>query len=222
MPRRRSARKRALGDWVYRGRLSEPGGTGDLNSGPSYEWAERSLLVGQANQASMVLYDSQQFMVQMTGPVANNASSIPMAARAADRRPIVTEVDGTIFYRPSNWAVGSLIHWGWRIIAAEQDPEDGAPEVDIDYTMFDGSPAGTSQEQLDSWANETRNLAEHRMWHSFSDNGQAFSTRVHWKGRWRLQTNHGLFVYMQALGGVSYTGPIFRAYLRTRVIDDTG
>lgn len=222
MPRRRM--KTTRGDWVYRGReYDDDGGPPDLNSGPSYEWAERSLGVGQPNGSLVILYDSQNYLTQSVArDAAGNDYSLPMAARAAQRRPLLHEVEGIITYRPSNWAIGSLMLWGWRLIVAEQDPEDGAALLDANYTMFDPAAGSSPNEGLDTWANETRMLEEHRYWHSFGDNGQSWTARVRWQGKWRLQTHHALFLFMQAQGGASYTGPIFRTYLRTRVSDDTG
>ena len=222
MPRRRM--KTTRGDWVSRSGVRRRRRTSRPQLGSSYEWAERSLGVGQPNGSLVILYDSQNYYLtqSVARDAAGNDYSLPMAARAAQRRPCSTKWRASLpTDRPTGRSAVWML-WGWRLIVAEQDPEDGAALLDANYTMFDPAAGSSPNEGLDTWANETRMLEEHRYWHSFGDNGQSWTARVRWQGKWRLQTHHALFLFMQAQGGASYTGPIFRTYLRTRVSDDTG
>ena len=222
MPRRRM--KTTRGDWVYRGReYDDDGGPPDLNSGPSYEWAERSLGVGQPNGSLVILYDSQNYLTQSVArDAAGNDYSLPMAARAAQRRPLLHEVEGIITYRPSNWAIGSLMLWGWRLIVAEQDPEDGAALLDANYTMFD--PAAGSSPNEDSTRGRTRRACSRSIAtgtrSATTDRAGQLESVGRASGVYRRTTPSSCSCRPRAVPATP--APIFRTYLRTRVSDDTG
>lgn len=217
MPRRsfrgrKAARpRRRLGDWVYRGEALLPDGTHDFleSYGPNV-LAQTS---GRTNAAALILYDSHNHLAQ--GLTASQGWRMSKAGRAEGRKAVITGVDGTMYIQPDTWAVGSVIGWGFRIMAADQSPESGVVDVPAGYGMWTPSAPITASE----FANDKRVLQERRFFKGFASNASAIvQLHFRWRGRKALAEGECLCLYME--GEPTSTNIQAQLWFRTRVIDE--
>jgi len=219
--RKRFTRKRKTrGDWVYRGWEESPDGD-DFSDHETYGphiWTSSSGL-----PAGGVLYDSRNYLITTTGGGItgfNVPNSMATAARAeSGRRPLITMVQGYIFYEPTTWAAGTTIELGAQIGIWEQDRETGdilTPSVN--WTMWEPGP--TVQDQPAVWQNAKRQnqwMTRIRRQFSTSNDQAAGTIFVRAPMRARLAENECLAILLQASqGGVDVRGTL---WLRSYVSD---
>jgi len=216
MRRRKASSSRTPKDWVYRSNINAMAPLTGFDGLGTYEPVNNTITTGFANATMFVLYDSKNAMKAPFATVAANLGVQPGAARAEGKRPVMHAVRGFINLAPVTWALGNQISLGWRIIAAEQDPGNGVGAVDGFYSMWTDQGFGRSPA---TYANEKRNLAEGRFMHVFStSNDQAmFNVPIRWNGRWTLQPNYGLFLYVELGTGVNVR---CQRWVRTLVTDE--
>jgi len=206
-------------DWVYRDDSQRNANPFDASDGlGSYSQVYSTLTAGQTTAQAVVLYDSSSYLRSVTSVNAiTQLGLLGGEARAAGRRATVHAVEGHLNVIPSTWAVGSVIRFGWRILAGEQEPDDGGIILDIDYTMWLGQATASGGRTAAHYRNQTRCLAEGRLERAFStSNDQAMSNvRIAWKDRWRLREEEGLFLFLESEGsGVNVR---WNPWLRTLV-----
>lgn len=200
----RSARRSGpRADWVYRPQrwevddpgMPEPnfsgtyGGSISLNGGPS-------------NATGQVLYDADA-VVQNNLGVFSPASAgwlvtpSPSRTGGGDRGALIHGVDLYIGFRPSTWALGSLVMLGWRIVVAEQDPETGQMNIQPGYSMW-LNVTGYAMTTEAHFANGRNNCAEGRRQEAFGDGTSPWWTiRGFKRFKRRLTSKEGLFLYLE-------------------------
>lgn len=196
-PQRMMRTPRVRKDWVYRpnfvSETVDPFLGNDLLG--SYDDNILGESSGQAGGNSRILYDSANRIQHVMRTGAGLTMVMPGAARVQGRGPTMHWVQGIIYVEPTNWAIGNLIAWGWRIGVFEQAPDSGAIEIDADYSMWQQVASAVP---VATWANQQRtNLWERRIHYGFSDN-QVFTTvRVSTRIRVRLQDHECLAIYTE-------------------------
>lgn len=180
-----------------------------------------SLNAGAAGAIAPVLVDSTNVLRNLRGGAVNQTTSVAAGPvvhgaweRAEGRRPIVTEIEAMIRYTPTTWAVGNLFWTGARFVVGEQTGDTGAISMFASYSMWTYNPAlGTTPAR---WANEKRNLKEMRFVQDFDTNDTTWVVNMRWRGRWRLQPEHGLFLWLESAStSVNARAEVF---CRTRLI----
>ncbi|MDG0902519.1 hypothetical protein P6U18_21430 [Pseudomonas sp. L01] len=220
----RSARRRSGGraDWVYRGDRYFITDTGSQEANPSGTYGTViTLNSGPANQTAQVLYDSDRTAARIAGN--DTATDVPWIIPQASRPDgvgggaLIHAVELFIRYSASTWALGSEINFGWRIIVADQDAELGVAQLDAGYSMWQNVLGGAfTQEAVH--ANGRQNCAEGRKCNAFSDNGNMFTIHKMVKFKRRLQTQEGLFLFMETAAGSQNLNRL-DLYCRTLVTD---
>lgn len=211
-------------DWVYRGYEYDDIGTATSLSLPGYTGDEFTITTGVTNARACVLYDSQSHTMQRmnlnaaTGLMMN----LPRSGRAEGKRALVKRVEGGLLTRPSSWAVGNLILWGWAIMIAEQDAATGVILLEPTWSLFD-SAAGLPFQDITLYRNQPQILAAGDHWRAFSSNSTSWTLKPSWsstKGR-LLQPNEALFLYLEASNrSVSYSNMVMTARMRALVADE--
>lgn len=221
-PRRFSSRRRVAADWVYRPNLIDLAGAliDDLGS---YDHAGGTLVGGPTNANFHILYDSHNYLVQTKGPTLAGVGgqALPMAARAEATRPLIMRVQGTMLFKPSAWAVGSIFQLAWRFGIFEQDPQSGSILIDPSYSLWNSGNAGINQLRPATWANDRNWQHERRYGQAFHDNGAYFMQRFNFRVNRRIDPNecYGLFLESDIFF-VSSVNLLYQLWFRTLVADE--
>jgi len=221
--RRRSFKKpRKRFDWVYRPReYDSEGASVSLNGG--YMSGAITLAGGAASASALILYDSQNYTSQslMMNPATGTRTFINRAGRAEGRGPLIKAVDGYLLVTVSSWAIGSLMDWGWRILVAEQDEDDGGAVLDADYSLLTPPAAVQDANDVAVWANERYNLREGYVRRQSVDQSGPFVMPIRWRGLRRLDPEHALFLYLEQGTAIGTVNAIITPRLRCLVADES-
>lgn len=222
----RSARGRRSGksaDWVYRGTrwlladasTPEPNNSGTYGTGIAQSSA-------QANATAQVLYDSDRLFHNIGSIDAASAGWLTTDAAArpqgSDKGALIHGVEVDIRITPSSWALGNRLEWGFRVIVADQDPDFGVAQVDVDYGMWTNI-GGLATTSPGNFANGRQNCAEFRVFSAFGDNGDgSIHVRRYLRFKRRLQFQEGLFLYSEG-SPFSVNAGLIYMFCRTLVTD---
>jgi len=186
-------------DWVYRSRQYLLDGTTVSVSPGAWSPSPNTLTTGATNSVALMLLDSNNFHTKTLSP--NNAlgdSGFVMGpARVDGRGPLVCAVQGHIFITPSTWAVNNILAVGIRLTIAEQDVDDGIPELDADYSINRPAAAATPANDLTLFANMPGGLKDWQVYRQFSDNSAVIAVPIFWKGKRRLRPEECLFLHLE-------------------------
>lgn len=208
-------------DWVYRGKEWSDDGVVWTTNNATYSDDEVTVTAGAATAFVPILYDAQNYLQSRTGysVAGGQFRQTNRAARAEGRKPLIKATEGVMLVRPSTWAIGNRLHFVWRIMIGEQDPESGSIVLNADYTAC--NPAVTVPfTDVSGWRNQNVCLAEGFVWKSFGDNGQTWLIPWRWRGKRTLGAEQGLFLYIEAQVGGSNINPILTCRGRTLVSDE--
>lgn len=199
--RRAPAKRRKRADWVYRSREYLIDGTaGTLNGG--WMSVATTITPGAAPAQSFCLFDSVNYMRTVLAP--NNAlgdgGAISQAGRPEARGDVVLAIQGTVFIRPSAWAVGNVMSGAYRLIITDQDEQDGYAITDADYNAMVPPAAQSPANDGTLWANERSHLMTKYVYRGFSDNSSVIAINMFWRGRRRLRPEEGVFLYVEVNG----------------------
>jgi len=106
-------------------------------------------------------------------------------------------VQGHIFITPSTWAVNNILAVGIRLTIAEQDVDDGIPELDADYSINRPAATATPANDLTLFANMPGGLKDWQVYRQFSDNSAVIALPIFWKGKRRLRPEECLFLHLE-------------------------
>lgn len=208
-------RRRERADWVYRSNTFDAAGTLVDGLG-TYEASDQPFLAGLGGGAR-VLYDSHnRFTAAQMNPGNINLPGQPRAGRAEGRRAKIRAVQGVVIVRPSTWALGSVIRFGMRFGAFEQDPASPGFLIDPNYSLWSVTTATMFQPAV--WANDRNWDHERRLAVTFSDNSQLFPLRFNFRVNRSLQPNMCYGIYMESTAGSVNLNLQF--WLRTLVVDE--
>lgn len=225
-----NSRKPRKFDWVYRTRavdIEGPLGAEGINETDglaSYYGSSTPLTPGAVNARALILYDSQNRLTQGLAETWGNGpgrSFINKAGRAEGRKPLIRACEGTLFLRPSAWALGSSWSVGWRLGIFKQDAGTGLLVVPQTYSMFDEGFA--PWEATATHANTRGWVKERREQRTFNpDNAPGWHTmRFFWSSRRgrTLEPDECWALYMESdSGSVSNLG--IEPWCRTLVSDE--
>lgn len=217
----RSARRRsARADWVYRDNRwlqqdpTQPEPTSSGTYGPSIALPV-STLTGQ------VLYDSTMVTERKYGsvdPATGTYLDIEAASRPESnmRGALIHGVEVNLCWRPSTWALGSLVWLGCRIVVADQDAYTGQAQLDVNYSLWTGG--GDAQTTIARFANGRQNCHERRVFEQFNENSTRMDVRYYARFKRRLQPQEGLFLLLET-HPLSVNLTSLNMYCRTLVTD---
>jgi len=231
--RRSGGRRRVALDWVYRpsGNENVSSTPGAYNGSQNVLQATNSVAAGIINSNVYVLYDSQDYLEQMTYESATlGGVGLPQAARAEGRRASCYRVQGTIAWFPTTgWASGSQYVWGARLMWCEQDHTNGGALLDPPYSMWEPEIIAGAHSEVTTYANNRLlNMREIRMYQSFNVETptQYRSIGINWKVPYRRapSSQHALYLYVEApansLLALTTVVAQFNINLRTLVSDE--
>lgn len=219
----RSARRRSAGraDWVYRGNrwsltdqtVEETASSGTY--GPAIALPVNTL-TGQ------VLYDSDAVMRYTSVDQGGRYFNVDASARTpgTSKGALIHGVEVNLCYRPTTWALGSLVWLCARIVVADQNAEDGRAELDVDYDLWT-NVGGVATTTIGRFANGRQNCHERRWFEQFQENSTRFDIRYYARFKRRLQPQEGLFLLLQT-HPLSVNLTSMSMYCRTLVTDDSG
>lgn len=221
----RSARRRSgpAADWVYRANrwaLDDPTVEETPLSG-TYGPAI-GLSSGPAGLTGQVLYDSDDVMRYSSVDVGGRYFNVDAAARTpgTSKGALIHGVEGRLCWRPSTWAVGSLVWLGIRIVVADQDADTGQAQLDVDYSLWD-NVGGLGTTTIARFANGRQNCFEKRVFEQFNENSTRMDTYFYARFKRRLQKQEGLFLLLET-HALSVNLTSMSMYCRTLVTDDSG
>lgn len=209
-------------DWVYRPNLQpiyNPAGAAIANGDALGTYDQNEFTVGTGSAAGRVLYDSHDHIRHFTNaggaPGQPIIAGMPASARAEGSQATILAVQGVIWLRKSEWALGNVMRTGWRIGVFEQQPESGAISIDANYSLF--NTFATAQPAL--WANDRMWVQQRLLMEMFggaSDQGRTYY--VNWKGRRRLKPFQCMGMYIETHS--TSVNAIYTLWLRTLVADE--
>jgi len=215
---------------VYRGNLGIPGDEGEPgdawsndNSLASYFGNTTTMGSGRTNARAIILYDSHNRISTLANTWNSALGSATVAAlsrsaRAEGRKALCKRVQGQMLFRPSTWALGNIMSFGWRLGVFEQDSAVGSILLDAEYSMFDPSLEWSTSVAV--WANDSGNIAERRYFKGFRSDDPAPGVMQSFDVRFKrsLPPNMCLALYME--GSSSSVSVTFQPWLRTLVHDE--
>lgn len=212
MPARRSRGPRA--DWVYRPNVHDAAGALVDDFG-TYEPTVKVLLPGDPAAIAAVLYDSHNYINPST-QAGNVPRPVPSSGRAEASRALIKAVQGTVIFRPSTWALGSVWRLGMRFGIFEQDPNSGAFLIDPLYAMWSLPTLNNVKPAV--WANDRKWQHERRSALTFSDNSQIWVWNFRFRVNRRLNPNecYGIYTATQS----DSVNLIMQMFFRTLVSDE--
>lgn len=185
-----SVRKKTRGvDWVYN-RATYAHTANVTVEGNGFTSSVILALVDAHNTVRVVKYGTNLL-------TAAGAEFADGAERVAGKGSVIRAVEGFLMFQPTVWDTGSAAVIGARIVALDQDAVDGGFMPPVQYNMWGTGAAEMRQEHM--WANAPQWLQEKRSYHAQSaDVAQPlFVMSFRWKGRWRLQQQAGLGLYLE-------------------------
>lgn len=223
-------RPRQRFDWVYRGLIGVPGDEGEPGDGwfntaslASYHSLATTITAGRTGATAIILYDSVNRLSTLANTWNNALGSatvgaLSRAARAEGRKALVKRVQGQVLFRPSSWALGNVMTFGWRLGVYEQDSAVGSLLLDAEYSIFDNTLEWSTH--IAVWANDHGNIAERRYFKGFRSDDPAPGIMVPFDIRFRrsLPPNMCLALYMEV--GTSSVNITHQPWLRTLVHDE--
>lgn len=186
-------------DWVYRSRqYLDDGSTTSVSPG-GWSPASNTLNSGATNSVALILVDSANFTTKNLTPNAAVAESgfVMGPARVDGRGQLIGAVQGHVFITPSTWAVGNILSVGIRLTIAEQDVDDGIPELDADYAINRPAAAAVPANDLTLFANQQGSLKDWYVYRQFADNSAVIVVSIFWKGKRRLRPEECLFLHLE-------------------------
>lgn len=207
-------RRRAKGDWVYRGDMHDSAGGLQDAFGTYCPGAGYSLFAGLAEKAAHILYDSSNYRAYAA------ASGLPVIMpgfhRAEGKRPLMLRVQGWTSLTPSTWAVGSFYFFSMAIMIAEQNATTGNIQLDPGWSMWSYNVVDTLCAAR--YMNDPKVLNVRRLVQHFNDNSLRVNINTNVKLRRRLDANQCLALVTETSDGS--TGVTVVHALRTFVVDE--
>jgi len=186
-------------DWVYHSRQYLLDGSTSAVSPGGWSPVSNVLTTGATNSVALILLDSNNFTTKTLLPNAalGDSGFVTGASKPTERGPLVTAVEGHLFISPSSWAVNNIMSVGIRLTIAEQDGDDGIPELDADYSILRPGAAAVPANDLTLFVNQPGALKDWYVFRQFSDNSAVVTVRIFWKGRRRLRPEECLFLHLE-------------------------
>lgn len=218
----KAPRRRPRADWVYRDNMWDAAGAMVNGLGTYTSQATAFNAVGMNEALGKILYDSRNFLVQMTGAIPLVGAVMGMSARAEGAKPLILAVQGDILLQTNTWVLGDALHCGFRIGVFEQDPDTGNILVDDQYSLFNATT--DVQDNPARAANDQKAIWEARLFAGVGgDNNNRFRVRVRVRTRRRLTSSQCLAVYCENAGGSGIYSSVHSTVgfrLRTLVADE--
>lgn len=208
-------------DWVYRPHIRDEAG-GLFETFGTYESTEVTQGVGIPNLTQHILYDSHAYRgAEYPDQIAANTPGLMLAAsaRAEGAKPMIHRVQGSIWVRPSSWALGSVLWVAWRFGIFEQDPATGSVLLDSTYTILNTS--ANTVTGMAQWAN-AQPWNHERVFRSAFGEAVSFikELRFNFPVRRRLRAHECYAVLSEGHATLS-VNTLMSYRLRTLVSDDT-
>lgn len=213
--RSRGFQRKPRPDWVFNQESYSPL-TDDLAAGPANALAIE--LYASTNTRRQMKWGQTNFL----GTNAATGASTLVAGQwefAEGKRPVIHAMMGHKLWVPTTWTLGTALVIGYRLMVIEQDSLTGSAILDANYSMWVSN--NTLAAPTERWANEKRVLKEWRLTTTFDSSvaSPIMHHRFHWRGRWRLRPEEGLFLYMESQpGSATVRGT---NWLKTLVEDDS-
>jgi len=216
--------RRPRADWVYRQHAIRQDTGAQVDSLGTYDDGIVVQATGIANAQSHILYDSHDQLATTTAsgvevPAGTPQRLISRAARAEGRKATVLATQGVILLSISNWVLGNVLAYGWRLGAFEQD-RTGVFSLDAQYSMWVTAGA-TPFEPVAQWANFRRlNAKEGRFFRSFNADqlNPLFVVPIFWRGRRTLDPRDCWGIFTELEGTSVNVSQQF--WLRSLVVDE--
>lgn len=212
----RMFQKRQRADWVYRPDMVDDTGA-LIDQMGTYDSTVKLQTTGVANSTLSWLYDSVNRLKVLGAIGGAGFVQVPRAARAEGRNPLCLAAEISLILQPQTWAVGDQYRLGIRLMHAEQDPDDGLPLFNAEYTMWEPAAAGTPRAAI--FANERTFIREWRTAAQFNDNSQLWVFRRFVRFRRALPPERGLGIFLQ-MPNTSSVNLNVQFWCRTLVVDE--